>query len=94
MFLILYELLLNKSSLFISQGNDIWYLLIFQDLAERFDNTEGVIKSLKSKEDWQLMTDQTKKDKQLSTNHYTEDYKSSNTNPTKKRGLNPGAPEG
>jgi len=34
------------------------------------------------------------KDKQRSTKHYTQNKRSSNTNPTKNQGVNSGAPEG
>jgi hypothetical protein len=46
---------------------------------------KGVIRNRKSKKDRQY-NGQKKRDKQLSTKHYTENQRSSNTNPTKNRG--------
>ena len=48
---------------------------------EDFEDTKGVIRIHKSKD--RQHNDQKKRDKQRSTKHYTENYRSSNTNPTK-----------
>jgi hypothetical protein len=48
-------------------------------------DNKGVIKIYKSKKDIQD-NDQMKEDKQRPTKHYTENQRSSNTNPTKNRG--------
>jgi len=45
--------------------------------------TKGVIRLRKSKNDRQHNGGQTKKDQQQSTKHYTENKRSSNTNPIK-----------
>ena len=49
---------------------------------EKFIDTKGVIRSRKSKKDWQHNGQKEKgqKDKQRSTKHYTENLRSSNTN--------------
>ena len=56
---------------------------------EKFEDTKGVIRSRKSKD--RQCNCQTKKDKRTNTD--LQNITERNTNPTKKTGVNPGAPE-
>ena len=61
----------------------------------KFENTKGVIRreAVNRRTDNTIAKKKKKKDKQRSTKHYTENKRSSNTNPIKKTGVNSGDPE-